>query len=315
VTSPKTFYDVINQIDFSFNWVYADWKNIAMFSSGRVPIRAPGVDLGLPTVGTGQYEWKGFVSKAKHPHGANPPSGIIAAWNNRPAKGWAAADDNWSFGSVQRQQLLANALAKRKKHTPASVVAAMNDAATQDLRVVLLWPKIRSLLVAASAPDARTAQMADLLDAWRAAGGHRLDLNGDGKVDDPGAAIMDAAWPKIADAVISPELGTSLTGRLAQLMTRNDAPNPHGSSFDDGWYGYVDKLLYCGDAAACRAALWNALEEAGNDLAAAQGPDPAQWRADATKERISFSPGILSDTMRWTNRPTFQQVMMFRSHR
>jgi hypothetical protein len=24
---------------------------------------------------------------------------------------------------------------------------------------------------------------------------------------------------------------------------------------------------------------------------------------------------VLSDTMRWTNRPTFQQLMSFRSHR
>jgi len=315
-TSPKTFYDAMNQTEFSFNWVYADWKNIAMFSAGRVPIRAPGVDLGLPTIGTGQYEWRGFVSEAKHPHGANPPSGVIAAWNNRPAKGWAAADDNWSFGSIHRQQLLADALAKRKKHTPATVVAAMNDAATQDLRVMQLWPGLRSVLTATTAPSARAAQMADLLDAWRAAGGHRLDLNGDGKIDDPGAAIMDAAWPKIADAVVSPVLG-SLTSRLAQLMTRNDAPGPHGSAFDDGWYGYVATRLYCGngDAAACRTSLWNAMQEAGDQLAAAQGSNPAAWRADATSERITFSPGILSSTMRWTNRPTFQQVMSFRSHR
>ncbi len=158
--------------------------------------------------------------------------------------------------------------------------------------------------------------MADLLDAWRAAGGHRLDVNGDGKVDDPAAAIMDAAWPKIADAVVSPVLG-SLTSRLAQLMTRNDAPGPHGSAFDDGWYGYVATRLYCGngDAAACRTSLWNAMQEAGDQLAAAQGSNPAAWRADATSERITFSPGILSSTMRWTNRPTFQQVMSFRSHR
>jgi hypothetical protein len=42
---------------------------------------------------------------------------------------------------------------------------------------------------------------------------------------------------------------------------------------------------------------------------------PASWRADATAERIRFTSGVLPDTMRWTNRPTFQQVMTFSGHR
>ena len=65
----------------------------------------------------------------------------------------------------------------------------------------------------------------------------------------------------------------------------------------------------------CRAALWAALDAAGAELVAAQGADPSAWRADATKERIRFTSGILADTMRWTNRPTFQQVMSFSGHR
>ena len=97
-----------------------------------------------------------------------------------------------------------------------------------------------------------------------------------------------------------------------------------GSSYDAGWYEYVDKDLrtllgkpvagkfstaYCGGGSktACAASLWASLDAAGNTLAAAQGADPAGWHSDATAERIQFA-GFLSDTMRWTNRPTFQQV-------
>jgi hypothetical protein len=50
-------------------------------------------------------------------------------------------------------------------------------------------------------------------------------------------------------------------------------------------------------------------------LTAAQGPVATSWRADAAKERIRFTSGVLPDTMRWTNRPTFQQLISFRSHR
>ena len=52
-------------------------------------------------------------------------------------------------------------------------------------------------------------------------------------------------------------------------------------------------IVFCGggDATACSKSLWAALDAAGNELAAAQGADPAAWRSDATKERIHFAPG------------------------
>ena len=164
--------------------------------------------------------------------------------------------------------------------------------------------------------------MVAILDAWLNRGASRLDGDLDGKIDDPGAAVMDALWPKIARAVMSPRLGP-LTDRLAELIPVSDNPSSHGSSFDSGWYGYVKDDLssstpfYCGggDAGACTASLWGAVHAAGDELEAAQGSDPAAWRADATAERIQFVPGLLGKTMRWTNRPTFQQVISFSRHR
>jgi penicillin amidase len=55
-----------------------------MFSSGRLPIRAPGVGTGLPTDGTGGYEWRGFEPLKRHVRGVNPRSGVILSWNNKP---------------------------------------------------------------------------------------------------------------------------------------------------------------------------------------------------------------------------------------
>ena len=143
--------------------------------------------------------------------------------------------------------------------------------------------------------------------------------------------MLDAAWPGLADAVMSPVLGP-LVDRLAALHRRSNDAGPGGSAYLSGWYGYVDKDLrtllgrdvrgpysrrYCGAGvlASCREALWAALDEAAAELEKAQGPAPSSWRADATAERIRFTSGVLPDTMRWTNRPTFQQLMSFRSHR
>jgi acyl-homoserine lactone acylase PvdQ len=331
VTSARDFLQTMDGVEFSFNWFYADDRDIAMFSSGRLPIRAAGTDSALPTIGTGEYDWRGFVPFAGHARAINPPSGLILNWNNRPAANVGAADSNFSYGSVHRVDLLRLAITGRKKHSLATLTGAMNKAATQDLRNVRVWPAIRNVLLTGGAPSARAEAAAGLLESWRSAGSSRLDRDLDGSIDDPGAAVMDAAWPRLADAVIAPVLGP-LVDRLATLHGRSDDAGPGGSAYISGWYGYVDKDLrslldpetrgpysrrYCGAGvlASCREALWAALDAAAADLEKAQGPAPSSWRADATAERIRFTSGVLPDTMHWTNRPTFQQLMSFESHR
>jgi hypothetical protein len=242
-----------------------------------------------------------------------------------------ASDANFSFGSVQRVDLLRAAVASRKKHTVATLAGAMNKAATQDLRVARVWPVIRSVLMTGPAPTPRAEAAARLVDDWRFGGSSRLDADLDGAIDAPGAAVMDAAWPRLADAVLGPTLGP-LVDRLAELVPRSADAGPDGSAYLSGWYGYVDKDLrsllgrevrgpysrrYCGAGvlAACRDALWQALDAAAASLEETRGPTPSQWRADAVRERIRFVSRALPDTMRWTNRPTFQQLMSFGSHR
>jgi len=319
VHDPQSFFRAMNQLEFTFNWFYADNRDIAMFSSGRLPIRASNVGSGLPTNGTGDYEWRGFLPLSRHVRGINPKSGVILNWNNKPGLGFSSSDDNWSFGPVQRVQLLRNAVARQKVHTLASLTGAMNRAATQDLRTVAVLPVLENYL-GGTAPSAFDNQLVSLMFDWLKNGASRIDQDLDGKIDDPGAAIMDAVWPGLADVLMRPTLGP-LTDRLKTLLGVDDFANPHGSSYFGGWYGYVVRDLaastptFCGggDSARCRASLWAAIDEAGAALAAAQGPDPTRWRADATGERITF--GFLPQTARWTNRPTFQQVISFDSHR
>jgi acyl-homoserine lactone acylase PvdQ len=319
VHDAKSFFGAMNQLEFTFNWFYADNRDIAMFSSGRLPIRAPDVGSGLPTNGTGDFEWRGFLPLARHARGINPSSGAILNWNNKPGLGFSSSDDNWSFGPVQRVQLLHDAVALRKMHTLASLTGAMNRAATQDLRTVAVLPVLEHYL-SGSAPNVFDDKLLDVMSEWRKNGASRLDANLDGKIDDPGAAIMDAVWPRLADVLMRPTLGP-LTDRLKALLGVDDRANPHGSSYFEGWYGYVVRDLtastptFCGggDAARCRASLWQAIDDAGSALAATQGPDPTAWRADAGGERLTF--GFLPQTARWTNRPTFQQVISFDSHR
>jgi acyl-homoserine lactone acylase PvdQ len=308
VHDPRSFFRAMNQLEYTFNWFYADDRDIAMFSSGRLPIRAPDVASGLPTDGSGAHEWRGFEPLSAHVRGVNPKSGVILNWNNKPGRGYSSADNQWSFGPVQRVQLLQAQIAQRKVHTLATVVAAMNAAATQDIRAVEVLPALEKAL--GTPPNAFDGQLRSLLNAWRASGSSRLDRDGDGKIDAPGAAIMDAAWPLIADAIVRPRVG-ALTDRLKTIIAVNNPANSQGSSYFGSWYSYVVRQL--AESPPPAGSLWAALEAAGGQLAAQQGPDPMQWRADGTRERITF--GFLPLTARWTNRPTFQQVITFAGHR
>lgn len=317
VESPQAFFDAMSRFELTFNWFYADSRNIAMYSSGRLPLRAPGVNPALPANGNGSYDWRSWLGANAHPHTVDPAGGQIVNWNNKPAAAFGAADDNWTYGSVHRVDLLNARVRPLKQATPASVVAAMNDAATKDLRQTLV-PLLAKVLALIPAPTQRAADALKQLQAWD---GSRLDANGDGTIDAPGAALMDAWWPRLAVAVLQPVLGP-LTDELKRLNPISDDASPQGSSYGSGWYEYVDKDLrsllgepvagpfatrYCGggDAKTCAATLWQTLD----DAAAAAPP-----LADATRERISFG-AFLSDTLRWTNRPTFQQVVQFRTHR
>ncbi len=326
------FFKAADQTPQTFNSLYADDKDIGVFTSGLVPIRPSNVDPALPIDGRGHEEWHGYISAKHHPQGINPPSGEIINWNNRTEAGYEASDSNWSLGAVQRVDLLIHNLGNGRHLHPASLVAAMNEAATQDVREMTFEPVLSQLLHTGRAPNARDAKMLALLDAWHKHGGSRLDrtdASGIGKITDPGAAVMDTAWPLLANAWASSVLGTKLSAQLATFVSQYDLP-PAGQY--TGWHIYMDKDLrtilgdnvrgkyavrYCGGGSVkrCRQLLWAAIGKAGTQLATSQGSNPSAWRSDATRERITFVPGLLSLTMRYTNRPSgIQQVVSFGGH-
>ncbi len=205
----------------------------------------------------------------------------------------------------------------------------MNEAATQNVLAIETVPLLSKLLKGSSAPNRQAARMLSLLAAWNRSGGSLLDRNGDGKIDNPGAPIIDAAWPKIANAFMKPVIGPQLS-QLNSLFSRFDAP-PGGQY--NGWYQYfdrdIDKLLkikqpqpftnsYCGrgNLRRCRQSVWSAIAAAGQQLTKSQGTtNPAAWRASSTALNIKFIPlNVL--TMSYTNRPSgIQQVISFNRHR
>ena len=316
-STPEKFWEAANKFGFTFNWGYMSRSNVAYFASGYLPVRAAGLDRRLPTWGTGDYEWQGFLSQDAHPHAAEGPSGRLLNWNNQSAPGFMHGDDE-PYGSVHRVELFDKF---PDKVALAGVVSVMNRSATEDVRSPA-WPVISEVLRGGEAPSPLADKVIDLLDAWVADDAPRLDADNDGFYDVAGPTIMDALFAPLAAAVMRPVFG-DLTEALDEIRNlgggSNPASSPPGASFiDKDLRTLLGKevagkfnLSYCGngDIDTCRDSLWQVVEEVSQQLAAERGEDPSTWLREGL--RLGFAPGLIPDTFRATNRPTFQQVLEF----
>jgi acyl-homoserine lactone acylase PvdQ len=313
--SPRKFWRIANQFGFTFNWAYVSRRATAYFSSGRLPRRPAGLDRRLPTLGTGQYEWRGYLSERRHPHDVFGPGGLLLNWNNRSAPGFMHGDDE-PYGSVQRVEDF-DKFPDEVELT--DVVGIMNRAATEDVRASA-WPVISRVLRTGAAPDARDQQVLDLMDAWIERDAPRIDADDDGTFDDAGPVILDAIWRPIVNAVLQPVIGAATPDvdrvrNLDGLEGASYVDKDLRSLLDEPVVGPFN-LAYCGagDLAACRESLWQAIHQAADAAATQQGQaDPSLWRKDAA--RTGFIPGLLTETFPTTNRPTFQQVLEFERRR
>jgi acyl-homoserine lactone acylase PvdQ len=347
----RDFQRAVAKIGSTFNWLYADDRDIAYFNSGDNPQRAQGVAGQLPT--PAKYEWRGYdpdtmtaayTSFAQHPQTIDGQP-YLTSWNNKQAPGYAGADTNL-FSSVFRSQLLDQQIEARisgqRKLTLAGLVDAMGEAATTDLRAEKVLPL--ALAVIGSPRDGHLAQAVAALRDWVASGSHRRDRDGDGVYEHSDAIrILDAFWPRWMRAQFEPTLGGPLFDQLVAAHGLDNEPNNDGAhlgaAYQTGWYGYAAKDLrrvlgrkvrapyskrYCGAGrlSRCRTLLRDA-------LAHALDADPAQLYADAICakakkpgdqacfDKIAFrsTGGITQPMIAWQNRPTYQQAVEVGGHR
>ena len=257
LTSPQRFQQAASNINFAFNWAYVDSKHIAYYLSGWYPQRAARTSPDFPVLGTGEFDWQGYNPEdhtlnalpfAKHPNAIDPP--YLISWNGKQAPGWAAADDMYAYGPLQRMQLIRNhvraALRKGRKMSinrarqrdggagerGHPLRAAVADAA-QGARAVRPIP---SCATPSPCSTAGTRPAATAATSTATATNENDDaITADGRV------VAEAARRRVPLRPGRRRLqGAGQDARHGQHRRRPIPPRP---AFFDGWWGYASKDL------------------------------------------------------------------------
>ncbi len=245
---------------------------IAMFLTGRTPVRAAG-DGALPVPGwDGAHDWTGWVPFDAMPHVLAPASGVVVNANNRVQPPGAQPYLGRDWYGDWRFRRIGELLRARPRHAPADLGAIQADAVS--LHALEMLP----LLMAPPRPPGAPGVAHDLMQGW------------------DGAMLPGQAQPLIFNAWAR-ELG-----RLA--LAEGGVPEGAFSAGPE----FLRLLLspagadWCG-AAGCEALSARAMEKAVAEIAPRFGPDPTAWRwGTAHRVRLEhpllrFVP-ILSDWLR-----------------
>lgn len=322
LASVEDFSTAMSTTTMAFNALYVDDTDIGYFHLGKYPIRAEGVDPMLPSWGTGEWEWQGFVPFADLPKVINPAQGWIVNWNNQPSRGWANGDASM-WGPTQRVKLqvarMKGLFRGGQKASLSDIVDVIRSVATSDGNAVILGPRMLKL---AGSPSGRTRDALAAAAEWIDAGAHRTDANRDERQDFPIAvALWDTWYKKLVHAVFDDELkgAYDLTIPIA-----DDAPSNNGSAYYSSlsnhlWnlFGSTRKNLamdYCDDhgtsaTETCARLVRRSLRAAAGALTRRFGSNLSKWRWPA--DYIEFSEvGALSvDPIPWQNRGTYNQAI------
>ena len=339
IRNARSFQRAANLINFTFNWFYIDRDTVAYFNSGANPVRAARANPSLPV--PARLAWPGFDARTStarvlpfrtHPQVIN--QSYLTSWNNKQARGFRSADDNFNYGPTYRSVTLDRAIRRRirgnRRVGVRQVIDATAEAATIDLRALTVLPHALDVIRSAPVRGAKLRRAVRLLAAWVKAGSHRIDRNEDGTYEHSDAIrILDAWWEPLMRAEFRPTLGGALYEHLTEMIHVDDPPSLHlGSAYNGGMYVYANKDLrmvlgrrvrgpfsrtYCGrgNLARCRAALAKTLVRAVDaNPYAGVGPCEA-GDTQMCNDSIRFRPtgGITQPEIPWQNRPTFQQAV------
>jgi penicillin G amidase len=270
-----------------------DRGHIGYWHPGLLPIRPKDWDERLPYPGTGQAEWKGFLSVRRRPHVVDPAQGWLTNWNTLPSQGWTTGNDPAServAGPWFRARWL-NRLAAQVAAHPSyeGMEHLIKEAGTTAQQRPFAGPQLKAALHRAT-PQQR-AVLTTILH-WH---GSYLATKPDGTVS-PGVAAWQALKDQLEGIALRP------LGAAGRIIGGGEPNDEH--VFD----------VNIGQAYALRTLRPRAWRRAAGDTFQVlskrfHSPNPASWR----EPRAMFPQSALGaeqpPPMPFFDRGTFEQVI------
>ncbi|MBS0419707.1 MAG: penicillin acylase family protein [Proteobacteria bacterium] len=178
------------------------------WEAGVLPNRPDGADSRLPTAGTGELEWTGFLALNEHPHMLNPKQGYIHTWNSK-ATSWMREGDEARIGKTFRTWLGSELAASGKALTlldmreiNRKIHNAFGAQELESTSPAFFAPYVREALQHSN--DAELKRAGELMLSFS---GLYEDRNLDGWYDDPGLTLF-RTWLQVAPQVVfGPSIG------------------------------------------------------------------------------------------------------------
>jgi len=228
------------------NLLVADREGIALFVTGRVPIRRAG-DGSAPVPGDGSHDWIGWASGDQLPHIVAPRSGRLVNANDRIAPPDFPTFLGRDWFADWRSRRIRELLDRSDQHTVDDFARMQIDVRSSFARQIL------PVLLAMPPPEADAARRAQgLLKDW------------------DGSMTVDRPQPLIFNAWVQHFYGLVL--RQADIDANDGGPQAEFVAYVLSPAG----ARWCGGD--CTATLKAALVEAVGDLVGRFGNEPAQWR-------------------------------------
>lgn len=284
------------QVTWNENLMAADSQgNIGYWHPGLLPIKPRGYDERLPFPGTGEAEWKGFLTPKQRPHSINPKQGWLVNWNNVPSAGWTQGDfpaRERGLGPYHRAKLLSKAAARAHANGGGFEQARAVDritGTTAQQRPVAAGP-LNSALRGATG-NAKT--VLETIKRWNGSY-HVTDANG---TVDPGVA----AWREFANAALKIGFGKFWDHKELRLFETSPGSS-HRQELSNVQVYSLRSIGAKGWRQAAKLAFPALATRFGSE-------DPAKWR----DKRLMYSPGAQGAAsfgpIPFMDRGTWQQVV------
>jgi penicillin G amidase len=283
------------KLTWNENLMAADDKgHIGYWHPGLLQIKPRSWDERFPYPGSGNGEWRGFLTPKQRPHAIDPKQGFLFNWNNMPSTGWTQGDAparERLLGRFHRAGVIRNRLIETKKAGGGFLLTKAIDAYTgyHAQQRVLMGKRLRALRKGATGKAATV--LATILN-WSG----NFDRRSSNGTVDPGVATWQAFTAAASKSAFGRYHGEGVDSVL----------DSRGSSHAfESTVGEVYALRHLS-----KNALRLAAAKAFGDLAARFGSaNPAKWREPRRMYHPSSQGAASMPDIPFFDRGTFEQVV------